>query len=376
MIPQHSAFSPSDLPWQDPVASYAGREDDEPVADLLHAGAAAGATLFVLGAGFDPRCTSGLRLAAQLLPTIAVLALDLTPPSGAAPIPALARRRDENGARIRDLAGASLQTVPFPAVHDTTSVGRIFARDVNSAVRDGDYRHVIVDVSAMPTRTSFPILKTLLNTCAEAPGSPELQVIVAENPELDGQITKAGIDEAQLIAGFARPLNREKSPDQIRAWIPILGRGSDQALRKVHEFISPEAVHPVLPFPARDPRLPDDLVIEHRMLLVDTLEVRPQDYLYADERNPFDLFRSLVRFAREYRHTLLPVGEAVVALSCHASKLLALGALLAAYTEQLPVVAAIATDYELDDAAFEETARENDQLSCLWLRGTPYRLTD
>jgi hypothetical protein len=240
-------------------------------------------------------------------------------------------------------------------------------------VRNGQYRHVIIDISATPTTVSFPVIRGLLDLSADVANMFELQVVVTENPSLDGMIEKLGIEDAHLVAGFANPLNRARADADVRIWTPILGEGAEPALRAVHTEIAADGVCPVVPFPARNARRSDDLILEHRDLLEDEFLVRPGDYIYAAERNPFDLYRTLVRFAADARETLRPIGEAVVAISCHSSKLLSVGALLASYHARLPVVAAAPTSYRLSADAFVPAARAADKLACLWIRGTPYR---
>ena len=130
---------------------------------------------------------------------------------------------------------------------------------------------------------------------------------------------------------------------------------------------------PVLPFPAVEPRRADALVLEHQTVLFEAFKVRASDFVYSDERNPFDLYRALCRLERDYRSALDTLGPTMVVLSAHGSKLLSVGMLLAAYERAIPIAAAAADEYEIVTGVSLETFSEVNQLCCLWLAGAPYR---
>ena len=100
---------------------------------------------------------------------------------------------------------------------------------------------------------------------------------------------------------------------------------------------------------------------------------RASDFVYSDERNPFDLYRALCRLERDYRSALDTLGPTMVVLSAHGSKLLSVGMLLAAYERAIPIAAAAADEYEIVTGVSLETFSEVNQLCCLWLAGAPYR---
>jgi hypothetical protein len=359
-------------PWRDPVAGYDDEVTGFGVNELLTAGAISGSTLVVMSVGFDPRCVAALHRIVPLIPDAHVLAIDLQRRDIPGD-PRLDIHREDHRRRIAELLpGDRIHRTAYPEMHESASAGRALARQVADAVRAGDYRHVIVDISATPTAVSFPIIRALLELPEMNERLAELQVLVTENARLDGMIEKRGVEDAHLVAGFASPLNRVQTDREVRIWTPLLGEGADAELRAVHAEIGADGVCPILPFPARNARRADDIVLEHRALLEDEFVVRPGDYIYAAERNPFDLYRTLVRFAADIQQTLEPIGGAVVAVSCHSSKLLSVGALLAAYQAHLPVVAATTNGYRLADDAYTPSARIDDTLACLWIRGTPY----
>lgn len=158
-----------------------------------------------------------------------------------------------------------------------------------------------------------------------------------------------------------------------RVWVPVLGEHQEPYLRSIFDFLAPNEVCPVLPFPARNPRRGDDLLVELRVLIFDIMEVERRNFIYADERNPFDLYRGLCRLSERRTKALGPLGNVTVVTSVHGSKVLSVGALLAAYEKDLTVVSAGPTGYRIQTGIAIDKVTAGGHLICLWLDGEPYR---
>jgi len=236
-----------------------------------------------------------------------------------------------------------------------------------------DIGHLVIDISSLPGSLYFPIVAASIRSVDRGLSTfPEqVQVVVCENPSIDQAIVKLGVSEAAAVGGFGEALERQSEPNGTVIWAPVLGEHSGASLRAIHEFLDPGDVCPVLPFPARNPRRADSLLLEHRVDLFDSFRVTPSNLIYADERNPFDLYRTLSRLQEDYRQALLSLEPTTLAVSTHASKLLSLGALLAAVEHGLPVVAAPAVDYEIADVDLDLVGAAN-VVTCAWLVGEPY----
>jgi len=153
----------------------------------------------------------------------------------------------------------------------------------------------------------------------------------------------------------------------------VLGEHQEPYIRSIFDFLAPNEVCPVLPFPARNPRRGDDLLIELRRLIFESIEVEPRNFIYADERNPFDLYRGLCRLSDRYTKALAPVGDVTVVTSVHGSKVMSVGALLAAHEKHLSVVSAGPTGYRIQRGVDLDKETASSDLICLWLEGEPYR---
>ena len=333
-----------------------------------------GTTLYVLAPGFDPRSLVGIRRRCEdhRPSALRVLAIALGEPGTETFTGELARKHRSELEELTTDVGATLDVEELPRTGDTKTSGLALARNlIDGGVLDG-VDHAIVDVSALPSSVAFPLIGGMLAWADAGRFSGDLQVVVCENPELDRRIVEVDAQPAAPIGGFKNGLDLEADATGLRVWAPVLGEGAGPYLDAIYRRLTPDEVCPVLPFPARNPRRADDIVLEHRVLLFDRIEIEPTSFLYAHESNPFDLYRALSRLQERYRRALEPVGDATVVISTHASKTLSLGALLAAYEHRLPVVSAGSGRYQLTPEDVEAGAGQ-DRLACLWLAGEPYR---
>ena len=196
-----------------------------------------------------------------------------------------------------------------------------------------------------------------------------LHCIVCENADIDEHIVAEGGDTADYIDPFRGQGGLASDPDPITIWAPVLGERQPATLRKIHEMLEPAEVKPFLPFPARNPRRGDDLIADYHSLLFEGWGVETRGFIYADERDPFDIYRQLGELADDYRQSLEPLGSARTVVSAHSSKLLSLGILLAAYEHTLAIVHIEPTRYRLD---LERVNTENNELFSIWLAGEAY----
>jgi len=343
--------------------------------------------LFVLGHGFDQRMCHGLRTivgTSKDTPFDAlVIEYDEGPRSHSHQYSEL---RERNGERLEALlkGRGKLARRRITMFNDGRRVGaRSITNEFQSMSKFRSYSDVVVDISALPRGLYFPLLSKLLLLFDQDPGDqswPNLHVVVAHSPGLDQRIVDEGVEEnASFLHGFsAASFEREATREQPRIWIPLLGRRQTIQLERIYELVSPDEICPLLPSPAHNPREADDLVLEYREFLFDQLRVEPQNIIYASESNPFEVYRQLMRSIVHYREALEPLSGCKAVLSALSSKLLSLGALLAAYElsrgrtgdDHVDVgVAHVDTQgYRLEDAEEEQAV----DLYSLWLCGECY----
>lgn len=327
-------------------------------------------TLVVTGDGFDPRVpriTAGL--AAVAADRTDVLRLQLGDESAGDDVSSLAA---SNRRRVEESAGAMGGTVldqGLPEVAASRSAGVQISREFHKGGYLDKYEAIIVDISGMPRPVYFPLILGLLKSAA-AGWTGDVHVALCESPEVDSAVLREGAESPSALGGFAGQDDEE--PWAASVWVPILGERTGEELSAILDFLGPDEIIPVLPFPSLDPRRADDLVAEHRELIFERLRLDPRNFLYASEWNPFDLYRSLIDLYDRYQTTLRPLGAAKFVLSAHSSKLLSIGALLAGYELGIQVVDVHASRYGLRSDADVEKLRASGELVNLWLAGAPY----
>ena len=337
--------------------------------------------LFILGRGFDPRMCVGaealLRLGGEGRRD--VLAIEYHE-GGASPSRIHAALVAENWTRLESaLAGrAELSSQAIQMYSDDGR--RVGARSAAAVFQSTDhlraYDDILVDISAMPRVVYVPLLAKLMylvDGWHEPRRRPNLFVLVTENPSLDASIVDEGVEDvAGYIHPFSGSLEREATAGQPKIWIPLLGERQGPQLERIHDLVIPDEICPVLPSPSRNPRRGDNLVLEHRYILFDRLRVEPQNFIYAAEWNPFEVYRQVRRTIFQYRDALTPIGGCKVALSALSTKLMSVGALLVAYElKQLGMDVAL-VHVESQGYVMGEHVAQQSEVFCAWVAGDCY----
>ena len=332
--------------------------------------------LLIAGRGFDPRTTVGPRaLVRSGFPINACCLIQLKPtfdhPDRARSVTAA-----NNEAIMRDLfEDASFELAEIPVLNENGRPASFpHIRDLlTSPNRLNGFTDVIVDISAFPTSVSFPLLAILIRLSAEMKQATastfNLHCIVCENASIDQLIVSEGGDVAEYIDPFHGQHNLASAADPITIWAPVLGERQSAALDKIHSTLGPKEVKPFLPSPSLQPRRGDQIVAEYRSLLFSAWGVDPKAFIYADERDPFDIYRQIVALADDYAESLAPLQDAYTIVSSHSSKLLSLGVLLAAVERNLAVMHVEPTGYHLPES---NQPLDTSELFEVWLTGEAY----
>ena len=328
--------------------------------------------LFILGLGFDPRCLYGLQnlLALGVFPTCckAVEYGSGRDNRDEGLLDRAQHNRDQFSSILKDeiVDRVRIQTLSDDGRHVG---GRRIVEAFNSPEIYAGYTDVVVDISGLPPGLYFPLVATLLQLSNSA--IPNLHVIVSDNPALDSRIVAEGGDRAEMIIGFEGGTERASTVNPLPVWAPVLGEQARSQLRTIGTHRDWTLIHPVLPFPSKSPRRGDQLVADYHDLIFDEWQAEPEDFIYADEQNPFDVYQALVNLATSVRSSLDSIGTSQILVSCHSSKLLSLGVLLAAFEENIGVIHVQPTGYLLDATVPQDADGE---LYEVWLTGEPYAI--
>lgn len=279
--------------------------------------------IYLLGKGFDPRMTNGLRF---FLPNVKAGQIDCLlidfPSTNTPPYQNLI---DDN---MKELLG--LYSKYEVTEHSVVSVD--FSNNYNFALRQLDqklakYTDIIIDISATPRSIFFNIIKTVFDLHL----GKNIMVFVSENVSMDIDISERDISDMNPIFGFKGKIGRASLLKPINISIPLIGEGKTELLKKIINGFDADDVCPILPFPSCNLRRSDNLLWEYCDIFTNVLMIEAHNILYVDEKNPFELYAIINQIIQDYHKSLEPLaGDLCFGISVMASKLLSLGALLVA----------------------------------------------
>lgn len=325
--------------------------------------------LLVAGAGFDPRAP---RMAEQLsrwapasVKAIFVREERLTTD------PLLRALADGHAARIRaavpDLTEMKIEIFD---PNDLAVVGGRRAAQLAQRLPLDDVTDVIIDLSALSVGTSFPLVRALLEVAKTLPINVHATVVA--DAELDASIIPQPAESATAIHGFRGELWLDRRADAARLWLPQLAFDRRDLLDRVHAELGPHDTCPILPFPAHDPRIGDRLIDQYLDLLTGTWDVDPRNMIYAAEDDPLDVYRTILELDDARQPVFEGDGGSLCVISPAGSKVLGLGALMAATERDFPVLHVESVGFDADAKALGLYDSKRGTFAHVWLAGEPY----
>lgn len=330
--------------------------------------------LLIAGAGFDPRSVrvaSVFPESARRSAKVVLLREERQNPA-ATLVDRAVRHRDQ---LVAAFPQAEEHTIQVFARDNAVIGGREGARLMSTLSLEG-IADIFVDTSALSIGVAFPIIRHFMDmlTKTEA-SSANLHVIACHNPKIDDAIRSNPSDAVAPIHGFRGGWGLDERSRAAMLWMPQLSRGRGfvlnrifQMLRNVQEYT---VVCPILPFPSSRPRLSDELIEEFANELQSAWSVDVRDLVYADEKSPLDLYRTILRIDDARRRVFASVGGSQIILSPLGSKALSLGALMAALERDFTILNVEAIGYALD-APRADAVTGSDELVHIWLHGDAY----
>lgn len=321
--------------------------------------------LLIAGAGFDPRATRVCELlSAHLRERLTGIFLREERPNADA---RLRERADRNLEKLTKLVPTS--TVPEIQIFasDNAVVGGREAVKAVAALRLDDFSDIVLDCSALSKGVFFPVVRFLLPKTQ----GRNFHLFAVDQPRLDDNIAPVIWEQASNVHGFRGNLNSPEHVAAARLWLPQLVHGQRVTLDLIFQMVQPHDVCPILPFPASDPRLADKLVEAYGTEMESGWQVDPRNVVYADEHSPLDVYRAIVRI-HEARKPIFESRGSQIILSPIGSKILSLGALLAALEHDFPVIYVEAIAYEMDFKQMDEVKQDKGSLVHIWLEGEAY----
>lgn len=354
----------SGLRW-DPCVSHRDQIAREFIADYFAEGSRR--TLLICGAGFDPRATETARLLHAAAGER--LAAHFIREDRPRPEPDLLAAADANEASLRALiARNEVHHVAIFSDDEKTVVAGRRIVDVFRRSAVNDFSDVVVDLSALSTGVSFPLIRYLFDRAGKEPGFPNVHVMVSTSTQVDDAVQTQLMDRHQSVPGFGEDLGLADGARRPKLWLPQLAKRAMPALELIHRAFDFEEICPIVPFPAHGCRAVEELVEIFRGQITESWAVDDRDFLYAAEDDPLDLYRTILRVDMLRRATYDIEGGSLTVLSPLGTKAMALGALLAALERDLPIVYVEAQRYKMT----HQVNGEAYGLIHVWLTGQAY----
>lgn len=353
------------LPRWDPCISHRGSQVSAFINDYF--ASVDRAVFLVGGAGFDPRSTFVSSQLAAVTSNIHAVFLRENRPN---PDPALLQCAEANtNLLVASIAAQKVVEIEIFGRDGAVIGGRNAVRALGSQDFNG-ITDVVIDISALSVGTSFPIIRYFVERAERGFGPANIHIFVAHEPELDASIRSVPSDTPSHVHGFKGGSTLDSFSSAARLWLPQLAPGRRAALARLFDFVGPHDTCPILPFPARNPRLADELAEDYLQELESTWTVDTRNIVYADESDPLDLYRTILRLDDRRKPVFAGAGGSLVVLSPLGSKVMALGALMAALERDLPVAHVEPISYSWEGAAQEVSKPPN--LVHIWLEGEVY----
>jgi hypothetical protein len=334
--------------------------------------------VLIAGAGFDPRATQLAKLlAATANDRLTALFLREDRPD---PNPELLKRADENEQLLKKVVpGCTVERFDVFDMDTAPVGGRRATSLVHRALKVDGVTDMVLDCSALSAGVMFPIAKYCCRRAESLGDKMNLHVLVLDDPATDGAIEACPCEQASPFHTFQGGLGLEGSAGAARLWLPQLGPGNRRLLTLVHQSVNPHAVCPILPFPATHPRYADRLIEEYGDLFETvaapfrtTWQVDARDLVYAHEKSPLDLYRTILRIDDARRRVFAQTGGSQIILTPVGSKAVALGMFMAAIERDFAVVSVEAIEYKPDPAIFAPRSDFHGELVHIWLHGQAY----
>jgi hypothetical protein len=343
--------------------------------------------LYILGKGFDYRMNMGIKSIVSSCADLNLSSIAIEFDEGSASTSQkYSSLVDENFNELKKLTKNNVVVKPIELWREAgKKKRRVGDKNVTELFSDytliKDFTDIIVDISSLPRGIYFSLIGKILSLidANDKDKTKNFFVITAENAELDKNIIDTQPDdELSYVYGFlgGSELTSDKKPT---IWLPILGESKQHQIRAAHGKIKPEEICPVLPFPSKNPRRSDNLIIEYHQLLFDELIIEAQNILYVSEQNPFEVYRTLRETIFNYDSSLRILNGCDIVISTFSSKLLSIGALLAAFefktmkSIKVGVLNVDSSGYDIEDERYSKTLVGETELFVTWLAGEPYK---
>jgi len=348
--------------------------------------------LFILGKGFDVRMNIAIKKLIEACPNINIQCMLIEYNEGASSHSHVYKSLVDENLNELTLLLPNLQIVKknislFSG--DNKNKKRIGDKEAAAIIKDYNdlsmYTDVIVDISALPRGVYSTLIGKILSVIEgekQKTNTINFFIFVAENADIDMKIQGFGSDnDLNYLKGFGGGIELSSEFEKPLIWFPILGENQVEHLRKAFNHVirsqnRPYEICPILPFPAKNLRRVDSLIIEYHKMLFDELLIESKNIMYVPEQNPFEAYIRLNNAIKNYNESLMPLNGCKAVISNFSSKLLSIGTLLTAHELQNEIGVGIlnvdSEGYTIENTEEIINLKDKSELFISWITGEPY----
>lgn len=293
-------------------------------------------SLLILGKGFDPRACTVLESLKPVMLELSVWLIDYNDKA----------KNDDGGNESRsknnykhllDICnGVINQELKVPLYGGNENERRLVisesVRNVFVSEKLKNYKHILIDISAMPRAVAFSIIKRILDIKST---DQSVYILVCENSECDDKIKPViGEELVEYLPGFNTfSMSMESDNGENIIWLPVLGMHDEVAFRIIDNYLKPVEICPVVPFPSKDVRRGENILRCCGQPIFRENNVEKRNIIYVPENYPVLVYQKLydtVKYYEKALKTLEKSGRTMkYAFSSQSSKLIDIGVLLA-----------------------------------------------
>lgn len=324
--------------------------------------------LFIGSIGFDPRTSMTFQLLKGITDNIHPIFFSEEREGVSSDLKARAK---ETADELEKIIGHSPTTFTIPIfATDGAAIGGVeLIKAVQQNIPNIDqYTDVVIDICAMSRGIFFPLVRYFRDMICQNNTSTSLHILVVDDPRVDYSYKPQYDDRASWMKGFDAGAGLRSVQVSSKLWLTQLMSGRTGMYESLFNFLQPDDVCPVLPFPGISPKRVDELVIEYRNQL-DIWHTSLQNIVLAAESDPLDLYDTVIRVHQARTKICDPH---ITVLSPMGSKVSTIGGLLAAMDEKLPVAYVETLSYHADPKNPVPSELSIDNLVHVWVDGPIY----
>lgn len=289
-------------------------------------------SLIVLGCGFDPRMNVGIKTLMPSLNEVKMLVIHYGRHNNAK-----SRANSKLGQKNlnelyaicenREIEEVTIDR--YMSANEKVDISYYSLQNKITKNMIENISNIIVDISAMPKEVSFSLIKHIRRIKTE---QQKIYILVCENSRYDNKIEEIPArDPANYMQCFNLfTAGREAVNDSTTVWIPFLGEHESAAFKKIAEFVKPDEICPVIPFPAKDISRGEKIIRSYGNYLFKELKIEKKNIMYAPENQPLLVYMKLCDTIMFYESALHYKNEEDIkyVFSSQSSKLMDVGILL------------------------------------------------